>query len=212
MKKKMEAGHSYLMEMPIAAPAPVAPVAMAHLQNQYGLFDALFTNMPLRDPTAFWWILWVFVQPGALFENPARLHKVRIVPWSWPHLAIENLSRGSESPATPRSRQSQAWVAEAPKDLSGYYYGYYSGYSGYYYDQAKKQEVPKEVKAEKAAWPPSSEHFGADEDDVMNNVLNHSKEYSSNHHQHRPLREGLCQIRWQAQQALSASTKQRFGP
>ena len=57
MKKKMEAGHSYLMEMPIAAPAPVAPVApvaMAHLQNQYGLFDALWTNMPLRDPTAFW--------------------------------------------------------------------------------------------------------------------------------------------------------------
>ena len=64
-------------------------------------------------------------------------------------------------------------MAEAPKDLSGYYYGYYSGYSGYYYDQAKKQEVPKEVKAEKAAWPPSSEHFGADEDDVMNNVFNH---------------------------------------
>ena len=41
--------------------------------------------------------------------------------------------------------------------MSAYYYGYYSGY---YYDQAKKVEVPKEAKAEKAAGDMSGYYYG----------------------------------------------------
>jgi hypothetical protein len=39
------------MNMPVAAPAPVAPVAPSYLQNQYGLLDGLFIqNLDFVNP------------------------------------------------------------------------------------------------------------------------------------------------------------------